>query len=187
MLKLADFGFARSLPSTSLAETLCGSPLYMAPEILRYEKYDGKADLWSVGTVMYEMYSGRPPFRAANHVELLRKIEQTADRLPWDANIAISDNLRSVITGLLKKNPVERISFENFFAHPAVTEDIPGLAPEDRPRPVTSSPKVEAESMRRIPSLREARRNVSEQSARPSEGLARTGSTRAAQIGRAHV
>src|SRR5947207_6987945 len=43
MLKIADFGFARSLPSTSLAETLCGSPLYMAPEILRYEKYDAKA------------------------------------------------------------------------------------------------------------------------------------------------
>lgn len=181
MLKLADFGFARSLPSTSLAETLCGSPLYMAPEILRYEKYDGKADLWSVGTVMYEMYSGRPPFRAANHVELLRKIEQTADRLPWDANIAISDNLRSVITGLLKKNPVERISFENFFSHPAVTEDIPRLAPEDRPNFTRSSPKVEAESMRRRPSLKEARRNVSEQPARPSEGLARTGSTRAAR------
>ncbi|QSS64255.1 serine/threonine protein kinase [Histoplasma capsulatum] len=51
LLKLADFGFARSLPSTSLADTLCGSPLYMAPEILRYEKYDAKADLWSVGTV----------------------------------------------------------------------------------------------------------------------------------------
>lgn len=181
MLKLADFGFARSLPSTSLAETLCGSPLYMAPEILRYEKYDGKADLWSVGTIMYEMVNGRPPFRATNHVELLRKIEQQADRLPWDANVAVSDNLRSVITGLLKKNPVERISFENFFAHPAVTEDIPGLAPEDRPKPTRSSPRVEAESMRRVPSLRETRRHISEQSARPSEGLTRNTSTRAAR------
>jgi serine/threonine-protein kinase ULK/ATG1 len=64
MLKLADFGFARVLPSTSLADTLCGSPLYMAPEILRYERYDAKADLWSVGTVLYEMSTGRPPFRA---------------------------------------------------------------------------------------------------------------------------
>lgn len=41
-----------------LAETLCGSPLYMAPEILRYHKYDAKADLWSVGTVLFELLSG---------------------------------------------------------------------------------------------------------------------------------
>ena len=46
LIKVADFGFARSLPAASLAKTLCGSPLYMAPEILRYEKYDAKADLW---------------------------------------------------------------------------------------------------------------------------------------------
>jgi len=60
-----------------MAETLCGSPLYMAPEILRYEKYDAKADLWSVGAVLYEMAIGKPPFRAMNHIELLKKIEHT--------------------------------------------------------------------------------------------------------------
>ncbi|ORZ39712.1 kinase-like domain-containing protein, partial [Catenaria anguillulae PL171] len=82
ILKLADFGFARYLPTpTSLAETLCGSPLYMAPEILRYEKYDTRADLWSVGAVLYEMLFGRVPFRAQNHVELLRKIEKYKDKL----------------------------------------------------------------------------------------------------------
>ncbi|KAI9217566.1 kinase-like domain-containing protein, partial [Blastocladiella britannica] len=76
-LKLADFGFARYLPTpTSLAETLCGSPLYMAPEILRYEKYDTRADLWSVGCIAYEVWFGRVPYRAVNHIELLRKIER---------------------------------------------------------------------------------------------------------------
>ena len=49
----------------------------MAPEILRYEKYDAKADLWSVGAVLYEMAVGKPPFRAQNHVELLKKIEHS--------------------------------------------------------------------------------------------------------------
>lgn len=38
-----------------MAETLCGSPLYMAPEVLLSQRYDAKADLWSVGTIMYEM------------------------------------------------------------------------------------------------------------------------------------
>lgn len=169
MLKLADFGFARSLPSTSLAETLCGSPLYMAPEILRYEKYDAKADLWSVGTVMYEMVTGKPPFRAANHVELLRKIEQQADRLPWESGIVVSDDMRSVITGLLKKNPVERISFENFFAHRAIQSDIPNLVGNDRPAEIRAPPRLEeAEPMRRQASLRETRRLLSERETRPT-------------------
>lgn len=48
-----------------LAETLCGSPLYMAPEILYFHKYDAKADLWSVGTILFELLTGRPPFHGA--------------------------------------------------------------------------------------------------------------------------
>lgn len=58
LLKIADFGFARSLQPQGLAETLCGSPLYMAPEILQFHKYDAKADLWSVGTILYELVVG---------------------------------------------------------------------------------------------------------------------------------
>lgn len=135
MLKLADFGFARVLPSTSLAETLCGSPLYMAPEILRYEKYDAKADLWSVGTVLYEMATGRPPFRARNHVELLRKIEAAEDVIKFPREVTITSDLKALIRGLLKRNPVERMSFENFFSHSVVTGDIPGLVEDDVPKP----------------------------------------------------
>ncbi|ORX75343.1 kinase-like protein, partial [Anaeromyces robustus] len=52
-LKLADFGFARSLTSTNLASTLCGSPLYMAPEILNCKTYTANVDLWSLGTILY--------------------------------------------------------------------------------------------------------------------------------------
>ena len=51
----------------------------MAPEILRYEFYDAKVDLWSVGAVTYEMLTGRPPYRADNHVQLLQKIERSMD------------------------------------------------------------------------------------------------------------
>ena len=133
MLKIADFGFARSLPSTSLAETLCGSPLYMAPEILRYEKYDAKADLWSVGTVLYEMVTARPPFRAANHVELLRKIEKTNDVIKFADDIAISSELKSLIRSLLKRDPKERVSFVDFFENEIITGAIPGLVAEDLP------------------------------------------------------
>jgi serine/threonine-protein kinase ULK/ATG1 len=134
LLKIADFGFARFLPSLELAETLCGSPLYMAPEILRYEKYDAKADLWSVGTVLHEMMVGKPPFRANNHVELLRKIEKNDDVIRFPAGLVISQGMKNIIRTLLKRIPIERVSYENFFSDPVVTEQIPGLVGEDRPR-----------------------------------------------------
>ncbi|KAI1213078.1 Serine/threonine-protein kinase ATG1 [Annulohypoxylon truncatum] len=134
MLKLADFGFARVLPSTSLAETLCGSPLYMAPEILRYERYDAKADLWSVGTVAYEMICGKPPFRASNHVELLRKIESSDAQIKFGNQCQVSADLKSMIRALLKRAPVERLSFEDFFSHRVIADEIPGLVEDDIPR-----------------------------------------------------
>ncbi|KAK0646666.1 hypothetical protein B0T16DRAFT_328304 [Cercophora newfieldiana] len=134
MLKLADFGFARVLPSTSLAETLCGSPLYMAPEILRYERYDAKADLWSVGTVLYEMVTGKPPFRAGNHVELLRRIEAAEDQIKFTREAVVSSDMKHLIRALLKRNPVERMTFESFFNHPVVTGPIPGLVEDDIPK-----------------------------------------------------
>jgi serine/threonine-protein kinase ULK/ATG1 len=163
MLKVADFGFARSLPSTSLAETLCGSPLYMAPEILRYEKYDAKADLWSVGTVLFEMMTGRPPFRASNHVELLRKIEQGDDLIKFPKESVVSTGMKALIRGLLKRNPVERMSFENFFGHDVVKEPIPGLVGEDKPPEARRSSKSEgSQPMGRQPSSSSARRYASE-------------------------
>ena len=130
ILKVADFGFARFLPNAVLAETLCGSPLYMAPEILRYEKYDAKADLWSVGAVLYETAVGRPPFRAQNHIELLKKIEQTKRlRFPDEDPEAknkdpkpqpVPRDIKNLIERLLMRVPSQRASFEEFFSSEAL-------------------------------------------------------------------
>ena len=140
LLKVADFGFARFLPSLSLAETLCGSPLYMAPEILGYKRYDNKADLWSVGAVLHEMVVGRPPFRANNHVELLKKIENAHDRIRFPEGLALSPEMKVAIRSLLRKDPVDRIGYGAFFALDVVVNDIPGLAVEDRQsKPATRS------------------------------------------------
>jgi serine/threonine-protein kinase ULK/ATG1 len=98
----------------------------MAPEILRYEKYDAKADLWSVGAVLFEMSVGKPPFRAQNHVDLLRKIERGEDRIkfpdekrqePGDTKVPtkVADDVKALIRRLLKRHPAERMSFEDFF------------------------------------------------------------------------
>ncbi|KAJ2812831.1 Serine/threonine-protein kinase [Coemansia furcata] len=126
-IKVADFGFARNLPSTALAETLCGSPLYMAPEILHYEPYDAKADLWSIGAVIYEMMTGKPPFHASNHVELARVIERTNDSIVFpdekqqlESGEGLDATLKDLVRRLLRMNPGARMSFANFFAHPAM-------------------------------------------------------------------
>ncbi|OLL26178.1 Serine/threonine-protein kinase ATG1 [Neolecta irregularis DAH-3] len=128
VLKVADFGFARMLPSKDMASTLCGSPLYMAPEILRYEKYDARVDLWSIGGVIYEMVMGKPPFRAENHIDLLRKIDINQDKLVFSPNISqepvCSDSLQSLVRGLLRRIPDDRISFAELFSHPVVTEAL---------------------------------------------------------------
>lgn len=98
----------------------------MAPEILRYEKYDAKADLWSVGAVLFEMSVGRPPFRAQNHVDLLRKIERGEDKIKFpdekkldeDSDkvpTKVSPDVKALIRGLLKRNPSERMGFDDFF------------------------------------------------------------------------
>ena len=131
ILKVADFGFARFIEPSDMAETLCGSPLYMAPEILRYEKYDAKADLWSVGAIMYEMVYGRPPFRAQNHIQLLKKIESTKHlhfpskikREDSISEVSVSEECRDLIGKLLRKNPIERIGFEEFFLHSFFRDD----------------------------------------------------------------
>lgn len=126
ILKIADFGFARFLPLTSMAETLCGSPLYMAPEILRYEKYNAKADLWSVGAVLYEMTAGKPPFKADNHVQLLKNIEKSNDRIKFPSASHTPEALKRLIRLLLKCNPVERLSFDDFFSDELITGELKG-------------------------------------------------------------
>ncbi|KAF8314498.1 kinase-like protein [Clavulina sp. PMI_390] len=128
ILKVADFGFARILPTSALADTLCGSPLYMAPEILGYEKYDAKADLWSVGAVLYEMSVGKPPFRANNHIELANKIKKANSRVPFpdeDPKKAaeatpVPADIKQLIRMLLRRNPVERADYDEFFKAPAL-------------------------------------------------------------------
>lgn len=117
VLKIADFGFARDVQEAGLAETLCGSPLYMAPEILQNRRYGVKADLWSVGAVLFELVSGKPPYGGMNHLQLLRNIETKEARLPLAAAAELSPECCDLISRLLKRNPLERLSFESFFSH----------------------------------------------------------------------
>jgi serine/threonine-protein kinase ULK/ATG1 len=81
-LKIADFGFSKLLGKDDLASTMLGSPLNMAPEVLNGSEYDSKADIWSIGTVFYELLFGRPPFTAGNMIDLLKNIKSKPLEIP---------------------------------------------------------------------------------------------------------
>ena len=72
MLKIADFGFCKELvKENDMAKSHIGSPIYMAPEILSGEYYDIKADIWSLGVVLYEMLFGRCPYEESSIPKLV--------------------------------------------------------------------------------------------------------------------
>ncbi|XP_038905361.1 serine/threonine-protein kinase ATG1c-like [Benincasa hispida] len=125
VLKIADFGFARSLQPRGLAETLCGSPLYMAPEIMQLQKYDAKADLWSVGAILFQLVTGRTPFTGNNQIQLLQNIVKSTElQFPSDIN-DLSFDCKDLCRKLLRRNPVERLTFEEFFKHPFLCANQP--------------------------------------------------------------
>ncbi|XP_020553479.1 serine/threonine-protein kinase ATG1c isoform X2 [Sesamum indicum] len=125
ILKIADFGFARSLQPRGLAETLCGSPLYMAPEIMQLQKYDAKADLWSVGTILYQLVTGKTPFTGSNQIHLLQNIIRSTDlQFPPEAK-HLSPHCTDLCKKLLQRNPVARLTFEEFFNHPYLSQKQP--------------------------------------------------------------
>lgn len=125
VLKLADFGFAQYLYPDSASSSLRGSPLYMAPEILLKHHYDARADLWSVGIILYECLFGQAPFSSNTFSELAEKIKSSKEiELPYGARI--SEECRSLLLALLKRNPNDRLTFEQFFEHPFVDlEHVP--------------------------------------------------------------
>ncbi|KAJ6747020.1 SERINE/THREONINE-PROTEIN KINASE ATG1B [Salix koriyanagi] len=118
VLKIADFGFARSLQPSDLAETMCGSPLYMAPEIMQLQKYDAKADLWSVGAILFQLVTGKTPYTGNNQLQLLQNVVKSTElQFPLD-NKDLSAGCKDLCRKLLRPNPVERLTFEEFFNHP---------------------------------------------------------------------
>uniref|UniRef100_A0A0N5ACJ5 Protein kinase domain-containing protein n=1 Tax=Syphacia muris TaxID=451379 RepID=A0A0N5ACJ5_9BILA len=123
VLKLADFGFARFLDGGTMAATLCGSPMYMAPEVIMSHQYCAKADLWSVGTIIFQCLTGRAPFQAATPPALKQFYERNKELRPNIPSYC-SALLKDLLLGLLKRNARDRIDFEAFFTHPFLTTSL---------------------------------------------------------------
>ncbi|KAL2964646.1 hypothetical protein AAZX31_16G015800 [Glycine max] len=126
VMKIGDFGFARSLTPQGLADTLCGSPYYMAPEIIENQKYDAKADLWSVGAILYQLVIGRPPFDGNSQLQLFQNILASTElHFPPDALKVLHSDCLDLCRNLLRRNPDERLTFKAFFNHNFLREPRP--------------------------------------------------------------
>ena len=109
-VKLTDFGLARAVDDASLTQSgvVAGTPLYMAPEQARCETIDHRADLFSLGSVLYAMCTGRSPFRASTTLGVLRRVCDDAHRPVREVNPDVPGWPRAIIDRLLAKDPPDR-------------------------------------------------------------------------------
>lgn len=109
-VKITDFGLARAVDDAALTQSgvLAGTPLFMAPEQARGEPLDARADLFSLGSVMYVMCTGRAPFRAENSMAVLRKVTDDTPRPISELNPKIPDWLVAMIAKLHAKDKTQR-------------------------------------------------------------------------------
>lgn len=118
---IADLGFAKELEHEDLTKTVCGTPLYMAPEILKGMSYDSKVDVWSLGTVFYEMITGFTPFTGTSKEDLKRNLERGNYRLPKTIKMSLEG--LDFMNCCLQHNPKDRLSWPELLKHPYLTYD----------------------------------------------------------------
>ena len=109
-VKLSDFGLARAVDDVSVTQTgvITGTPLFMSPEQAEGKVVDHRSDLFSLGSVMYAMCTGRAPFRASGTLATLRRVCEAHPRPIRELNPEIPEWLCTIIARLHAKNPAER-------------------------------------------------------------------------------
>ena len=128
-VKIIDFGFATYLDGSGLRYSILGSPINMDPILLNklvhqnlsyLIGYDEKADIWSLGTVCYELLVGEMPFKALNMIELTRKVEIGIYHIPTN----LSKETISFLNSMLQYNSKYRLSSEELSKHEFLTKNV---------------------------------------------------------------
>ncbi|XP_055684150.1 cGMP-dependent protein kinase, isozyme 2 forms cD4/T1/T3A/T3B isoform X3 [Lutzomyia longipalpis] len=109
-VKLVDFGFAKKLQSGRKTWTFCGTPEYVAPEVILNRGHDISADYWSLGVLMFELLTGTPPFTGSDPMRTYNIILKGIDAIEFPRNI--TRNASALIKKLCRDNPAERLGYQ---------------------------------------------------------------------------
>ncbi|RHY25579.1 hypothetical protein DYB32_008221 [Aphanomyces invadans] len=183
-LKIGDFGLASMLDSREeKRRTMCGTPNYIAPEILNGHHNSGhsfEVDIWSTGVVMYTLLVGKPPFETKDVKNTYKLIR--ANDYSFPPHISISANAKALVMDLLQKDPTQRPSIGTILAHPFLQEAIPDALP-DSAMFLTPPPISKSSARHRSPLTPLIDSNVPAKASRPPPGTPSSHEARPLQAG----
>lgn len=121
-IKITDFGLAKfrsdAKPGDETMSTACGTPGYVAPEVLKNEPYGKEVDMWSLGVILYILLCGFPPFYHESTQQLYKQIKKGEYDFPDPYWTDISDSAKSLVRGLLTVDPRKRLTGKQVLEHP---------------------------------------------------------------------
>jgi len=124
IIKISDFGLSKDFGKENL-RTSCGTPDYVAPEVLKGSTYDSAVDIWSIGVITYILLCGFPPFYGSTEQQIFNKILRAEYDFPspdWDG---VSEEAKGFIKALLVLNPNDRPTAEECLQSPWITSASP--------------------------------------------------------------
>jgi calcium/calmodulin-dependent protein kinase I len=130
-VKIADFGFAKKVYERNSLTTQCGTPGYVAPEILEGTPYDERADMWSVGVILYILLGGYPPFIESTQRDLFRKIRKGEYEFHEEYWGTVSIEAKELISSLLTVDSNERLTAKQGLENEWILGDDVKLAKRD--------------------------------------------------------
>ena len=104
--------------NTLVVTSIKGTPLYMAPELVKEQPYNNTVDLWSLGVILYELYVGQPPFFTNSLISLIKLIIKDPVKYPD----TMSDEFKDFLVGLLDKDPAKRLNWPELLHHRFIQE-----------------------------------------------------------------
>ena len=129
-IKLTDFGWSNYINfEGEQRSTFCGTPIYLAPEMIKNLGHDEHVDIWCLGVLLFELLTGIPPFIGQNRSLLMKNIINVNINWPSPPRLPIDPDAKDLISKILKKEPSERISLENIAKHKFFLKYCPNIKP----------------------------------------------------------